>query len=130
MSAPPTVSSMDLSALERALPSLPSLSSSEHRPLPGPTMYCAHCSLRYEPYWYHHDNHQCFFCVRFRSPKVTRYALLYETQWYFIQSGESEAREYYATYFALLHRWADQRHIPFTQRDAEYQDYLWLMIRD
>jgi hypothetical protein len=68
--------------------------------------------------------------MRFRSPTLTRYALLYETQWYFIQSGETDPHEYYATYFALLHRWADQKRLPLTQREADYQEYLWLMIRE
>jgi hypothetical protein len=55
---------------------------------------------------------------------------LYETPWYFIQSGETDAPAYYATYFTLLHRWADQRQLPFTAQEARYQDDLWLMIRD
>lgn len=125
MSAPLALDPMDLSALERALP-VPSRSS-----LPtGHTIYCANCNLRYAPNWYHHEPRRCFFCMRFRSPQVTRYALLYETPWYFIQSGETDAHEYYTTYFTLLHRWADQRRLPFTAREAEYQEYLWLMIRE
>ena len=128
MSAPSALDPMDLSALERALP-VPSRSSLPTS-TPIPTMYCANCNLRYAPEWYHHEPRRCFFCMRFRSPQVTRYALLYETPWYFIQSGEAEPHDYYTTYFALLHRWADQRRLPFTTREAEYQEYLWLMIRD
>ncbi len=124
-SHPKTRTTMDLSALREALPSV--RNTTRYR---QPLLFCAQCNQRYEPAWYDHDHRRCFFCMRFRSPKVTRYALLYETQWYFIQSGETDPHEYYTTYFTLLHRWADQKQLPFTQQEADYQEYLWLMIRE
>ena len=120
-----TDTAMDLSDLRRALPR----TRTPTQPYIQPLLYCAHCNQRYEPAWYDPTHHRCFFCMRFRSPSVTRYALLYETQWYFIQSGEDDPYDYYATYFALLHRWADQKRIPFTEREARYQEELWAMIR-
>lgn len=121
--SPTTMDTMDLSSLREALPS-PS-------PSPSPSFprhLCQHCDLHYLPYWYDYNHHRCFFCMRFRSPHITRYALLYETQWFFIQSGEDEPRVYYTTYFELLHRWADRKRIPFTQREADYQTYLLHML--
>jgi hypothetical protein len=124
--------SMDLSALSRALPTVSTVpTTTSRRPTYRlPLLYCAHCNQRYLPFWYDLTHYRCFFCMRFRSPNITRYALLYETQWYFIQSGEDDPHVYYATYFELLHRWADQRQLPFTPREAEYQEYLWHMIRE
>jgi hypothetical protein len=86
-----------------------------------PPHYCQHCDLRYELQWFHRSQDRCFFCMRFRTPNMTRYALLYETQWYFIQSGEQDARLFYESYFYYLHRWADRFHLPFTDREAQYQ---------
>lgn len=122
-----TTNSMDLTSLRQALPTV-TASSRPARRYSLPTHLCNQCSLHYLPYWYDYSHHRCFFCMRFRSPNITRYALLYETQWFFIQSGEDEARSYYTTYFDLLHRWADQKRIPFTQREANYQTYLLQMI--
>lgn len=116
---------MDFSALREALPSIRDTTRYQQT-----LLFCAQCNQCYEPSWYDRDRRRCFFCMRFRSPTLTRYALLYETQWYFIQSGETDPHKYYATYFALLHRWADQKQLPLTQREAEYQEYLWLMIRE
>lgn len=123
--------SMDLSSLRNTLPSIPSSNTnlSSHANLYNyMTHLCNHCNLRYLPYWYNSDHQLCFFCIRFRSPYITRYALLYETEWFFIQSGEDDARMYYSSYFELLHKWADQKHIPFTKRDHEYQKYLLDML--
>ena len=117
---------MDLSALSHALPSLSSFHSSSHSPIlfRNPTFHCAECALPYYPKWFHVGHSRCFFCMRFRSPNVTRYALLYETQWYFIQSGEDDSYAYYTEYMELLHRWADTKKLPLTQREYEYQLYL------
>ena len=122
---------MDLSSLLMALPAvqqqthiqslrLESLRLSSLR-LPH---YCQHCDLRYELQWFHRPQDRCFFCMRFRSPNITRYSLLYETQWYFIQSGEQDAAAFYDAYFYYLHRWADRFTIPVTHRDAQYQAEL------
>lgn len=133
--APPTspiimTDPMDMSVLVEALPTL------SQRRVEDPTsnyaleitqqyeFRCGRCGLGYRGDWYHLNHTRCFFCMRFQSPSITRYALLYETQWYFIQSGQDDARSFYATYFELLHRWADHYHIPVTPKDIEYQTYL------
>lgn len=90
-----------------------------------PPHYCHHCDLHYETQWFHKTpQDRCFFCVRFRSPKVTRYALLYETPWFFLQSGQDHALTFYETYFYLLHRWADRFNLHHTEKEREYQAYL------
>jgi hypothetical protein len=62
--------------------------------------------------------------MRFRTPNVTRYALLRETQWYFIQSGEDDPHRFYETYFYYLHRWADRFCPPITAHDRVFQQEL------
>lgn len=122
---------MDLSSLLMALPAVGQqnhvqsirLESLRLQSLHLPH-YCQNCSLRYEPQWFHRPQERCFFCMRFRSPNITRYALLYETQWYFIQSGEQDAPTFYDTYFYYLHRWADCFNIPITHREVHYQTEL------
>jgi len=93
--------------------------------------YCAHCDLRYETTWFtHKSNHpgegHCFFCHRFRTPRITRFALLRETEWFFLQSGgeEEEKRGFYEAYFFYLHRWADRFCFDRTQEEVEYQEEL------
>lgn len=103
--------------------------------------YCAHCDLRYETTWFEgrpgqrdqrdqrdqREEGHCFFCHRFRTPRITRFALLRETEWFFIQSGntEREKRAFYEAYFFYLHRWADRFSLPSTQEEAAYQEELW-----
>ena len=122
---------MDLSSLLMALPAVQaqsqvqSLHNGSYRlNTLRPPNYCQHCDLRYENEWYHRSHNRCFFCMRFRTPNITRYALLYETEWYFIQSGEQDALRFYETYFYYLHRWADRFSIPLTSREARYQEEL------
>ncbi len=62
--------------------------------------------------------------MRFRTPNLTRYALLRETEWFYLQSGESDPVLFYETYMGLLHRWADRHRMPFTPKDKTYQDDL------
>ena len=91
--------------------------------------YCAHCDLRYETAWFEgrpgRQEGHCFFCHRFRTPRITRFALLRETEWFFIQSGREEKRDFYEAYFFYLHRWADRFSLPYTQEEASYQEELW-----
>ncbi len=122
---------MDLSSLLMALPAvqqqthIQSLQNESYRleslRLPH---YCQHCDLRYENAWYHRPHSRCFFCMRFRTPNITRYALLRETPWYFIQSGEQNAPLFYETYFYYLHRWAERFSLPVTARDIRFQEEL------
>jgi hypothetical protein len=111
--------SIDMSDLLQALPPLRPATEIHY-----PEFRCGRCDLHYKPDWFHFPQSRCFFCMRFQSPSITRYALLYETQWYFIQSGQDDARTFYGTYFELLHRWADRYHIPITSKDIQYQTYL------
>jgi len=92
--------------------------------------YCGHCDLRYETAWFEgrrpgQEGH-CFFCHRFRTPRITRFALLRETEWFFIQSGNTmtEKRAFYEAYFFYLHRWADRFSLPSTQEEVAYQEEL------
>lgn len=131
-SAPPsspvmTDSNMDTIDLSDLLDALPPPVTASYS---IPTFRCGKCELRYEPDWFHFPQSRCFFCMRFQSPSITRYALLYETKWYFIQSGKDDAREFYATYFDLLHRWADRYQIPVTSREIQYQTYLIQFLDD
>ena len=59
--------------------------------------------------------------MRFRTENLTRYALLRETEWFYLQSGESDPVHYYEIYMGLLHRWADHYRLPFTPKDRAYQ---------
>jgi hypothetical protein len=109
---------MDLSSLSHALPRIRS-----------PFFRCHRCNGDYVPEWYHTEQSLCFFCVRFRTP-TTRYALLYETQWFFIQSGNDDSYRFYMTYINLLHRWADHFHLPHTLEEKRYEAYLWESITE
>jgi hypothetical protein len=91
--------------------------------------YCGHCDLRYETAWFIHQYRHtteghCFFCHRFRTPRITRFALLRETEWFFLQSGEDDARAFYEAYFFYLHRWADRFGVNHTQEEMDYQEGL------
>jgi len=119
---------MDMTNMLEALPPL-----SENSALEKARRHefrCGRCGLKYRSEWYHYPQSRCFFCMRFQSPSITRYSLLYETQWYFIQSGQDDARIFYATYFNLLHRWADHYKIPITEKDIKYQTYLIQFLDD
>jgi len=115
---------MDMSGLIETLPSLRTSHDDALEIARNHKFRCGRCGLGYRSDWYHFNQSRCFFCMRFQSPSITRYALLYETQWYFIQSGQDDAHAFYATYFELLHRWADHYQIPVTSKDIEYQTYL------
>jgi len=93
------------------------------------THQCTACSLAYHRTWYHPSNRRCFFCMRFNG-NITRYALLRETEWFFIQSGEGNARAYYETYITLLHRWADIFRLPYTPKDLSFQVELLQSLPD
>jgi len=104
------MTTFDLTPLRDALP-----------PIPQTAHHCTHCDLFYHRTWYHPSTSRCFFCMRFRAPNLTRYALLRETEWFYLQSGESDPASYYDMYIGLLHRWADRHRLPFTPKDRIYQ---------
>jgi hypothetical protein len=97
---------MDLSDLAMALPKNYTL------------FQCSHCKLLHEKKWMTQSSSMmstCFFCSMLRSPKITRYALLKEIEWFYIRSGETNRREFYEDYLNQVERWCDNFKIPHTE---------------
>ncbi len=81
---------------------------------------CSFCQQIYEKQWMQSEKH-CFFCPQFRSHRITRYALLKETEWFFIQSGSDHQEEFYKEYIYLVHRWCNHFQIPHTPQEIQLE---------
>lgn len=86
-------------------------------------LMCSFCHQIYEKQWMQSDKH-CFFCPQFRTNRITRYALLKETEWFFIQSGSENIQEFYKEYIYLVHRWCNYFQIPHTPREIQLEQEL------
>lgn len=84
---------------------------------------CSTCGLIYNHKWMTHNRTHCFFCSKFRT-NVSRYYLLQETDWFYIQSGEDHREEFYQNYFQYLHRWSDRFQLPHTTDEKVLEQNL------
>lgn len=84
---------------------------------------CSFCHQIYEKQWMQSEKH-CFFCPQFRTHLITRYSLLKETEWFFIQSGSENIQEFYKEYIYLVHRWCDYFQIPHTSQEIQLEQEL------
>jgi hypothetical protein len=95
-----------------------SLSSS--LPKVKPIYSCSFCKLIYEQKWIK-KNILCLFCSQFRTPLISRFALLKEIEWFFIQSGENDPHSFYTELIHLIHRWCNHFQLPHTTKEIQLE---------
>ncbi len=89
---------------------------------------CKKCEESYSKKWYKPDN-ICFFCHNFIPMRDTYSTVLKELEWYFVQSGESNRKEFTVNFLDNFKLWANHFNIKpnrFDQRfeyDLRYDDY-------